>query len=197
MWLINPDPVECLLYFTIKYSWPLSFYSLSVSRNDAGPGPDTKSVLERNVEMWRWCWKCWMWSELERERWCWKSRNEESWLAPSCTLDNYSTKPLRPQQQPLIILISSFWQFLPVLAEKKQMMKRIFGNSHENHGFWTFMHHDIDLGGSMVGEDPFLPDGWELCLNSHKKRCNYLGLGWSLGAQSPARGRILARHSLG
>ena len=89
--------------------------------------------------MWKcgWCWKCWLWSELERERWCWKSRNEESWLAPSCTLDNYSTKPPRPQQ-PLIILISSFWQFLPVLAEKKQMMKRMFENFHENHGFWTF-----------------------------------------------------------
>ena len=107
--------------------------------------------------MWKcgWCWKCWLWSELERERWCWKSRNEESWLAPSCTLDNYSTKPLRPQQQPLIILISSFWQFLPVLAEKNRWWRGYLEILTKTTAFGPSCTMTLTLGAQWLGKTLF------------------------------------------
>ena len=104
--------------------------------------------------------------ERERERWCWKSRNEESWLARSCTLDNYSTKPLSPATHhfnfQLLTVFNSF-------SRNEKTLTRMFENSHAQSRHWPWRWW---LGKTLFCS--LARWGWELCLNSHKKRCNYL-----------------------
>ena len=126
--MARPDksrPGGMFVVYFIKYSWPLSF---TVSQFPAmTPLPDIKSVLERekcgNVKA--------VGCGLREMRWCWKRRNEESWLAPSCTLDNYSTKPLSPATHHFN------FQLLTVFTSFSR--KRMFENSHENYRVWNFM----------------------------------------------------------
>ena len=126
--------------------------------------------------------KCWMWSELgrERERWCWKSRNEESWLARSCTLDNYSTKPLSPATHhfnfQLLTVFNSF-------SRNEKTLTRMFENSHAQSRHWPWRWW---LGKTLFCS--LARWGWELCLNSHKKRCNYLRPGMISRRSGPGPG---------
>ena len=110
--------------------------------------------------------KCWMWSELGRERGdVGKVEMKRVDLPGAVHLTTTAPSPSAP---PLIILISSFWQFLTVLAETKKLWRGCL-KIHTR-------KVDIDLGGDGWGRPFFALArwGWELCLNSHKKRCNYL-----------------------
>ena len=134
--------------------------------------------------------KCWMWSELGRERGdVGKVEMKRVDLPGAVHLTTTAPSPSAP---PLIILISSFWQFLTVLAETKKLWRGCL-KIHTR-------KVDIDLGGDGWGRPFFalsLAEVESYVWIVTKSVAITSDLGWSLGARGQAPGRILARHSLG
>ena len=134
--------VCCIFYQIFSVSIQHDLCHFTVSQFPAMTGP----CRSRAVFFWRaglgfmsrpekcrngesWCWKCWMWSELERERGdVGKVEMKRVDLPGAVHLTTTAPSPSAPL--PLIILISSFWQFLTVLAEIKKTWRGCFENSH-------------------------------------------------------------------
>ena len=174
--------VCCIFYQIFSVSIQHDLCHFTVSQFPAMTGP----CRSRAVFFWRarlgfmsrpekcrngesWCWKCWMWSELERERGdVGKVEMKRVDLPGAVHLTTTAPSPSAPL--PLIILISSFWQFLTVLAETKKPDEDTLKILTRK------VLDDIDLGVYGWGRPFFALPRWgsELCLNSHKKRCNYL-----------------------
>ena len=140
--MARPDksrPGGMFVVYFIKYSWPLSFTVPQFPAMTPLPGPDIKSVLERerNVEMLKLLDVVW-------GRWGDAGKVEMKRVDLPRAVHLTTTAPPSPSAA----TTHHFnFQLLTVFTSFSRKMKRMFENSHE--------HHDIDLGGWMVGEDLF------------------------------------------